>query len=432
MINYRNFIEYRAPSFGAHTLNGGLSPSDWVGSAIGAGANLLGGIFGLSGQKSANKANLKIAREQMQFNREEAQKQRDWQENYYKKYSSPVAQSVQYRSAGLNPYLANIQPQGVASGAQAQSVELPVQQNAMSSLQSGLSSAASTAIDAYNAHTSRRSQESQQSLNKSLEMLNDSSKQLNLATADLRKAEERQTNQNIEVLRERVNNLKFVNEYLDRSMESKIRQQYNEENFSLWKQQSEEWAVYQQRWNFFKLSPLQVDELNSRILYNTANAYKSYADGDLSYGELKMLPRKIAALETSAYAALQNALNGHDYNEAIKPYFSSLTWDKNEDARGKQAKNDYFLNDKIPSYIARDTNLRHYYDNVLQQSDWMSKRMMEEPELIRTQAELNRANTGKSKAETTESKTRSAKNVVETGAIVSKETRAWLHPWSSQ
>lgn len=425
MFNSRVFLDSRTPYIGVRA-------KPWIGAAIGAGASLLGGLLGNSGQKSANKANLQIAREQMQFNREESQKQRDWQEDYYKRFSSPIAQSAQYRAAGLNPYLANIQPQGVASGAQAQSGELPVQQNEMSPLQSGVSSAASTAIDAFNANTSRRSQESQESLNQSLKMLNDSSQQLNNATADLRRAEERQTNENINFLRERVNNLKFVNEYLDRTMESKVRQQFSEETFSLWKQQSEEWQVFQQRWNFFKLSPLQVEELNSRILYNTANAYKSYADGELSYGELRFLPRKIAALETTAYAALQNARNGHDYNEAIKPYFSSLTWDKNEDARGKQAKNDYFLNGKIPSYIARDTNLKHYYDNVLQQSDWMSKKMMEEPELIRTQADLNRANTGKSKAETTESKTRSAKNVVETGAIVSKETRSWLRPWSSE
>lgn len=432
MLNYRNFIEYRAPSFGAHTLQGGLSPSDWVGSAIGAGANLLGGIFGLSGQKAANKANLKIAREQMQFNREEAQKQRDWQEDYYKRYSSPVAQSAQYRAAGLNPYLANIQPQGVASGAQASSGELPVQQNAMSSLQSGLSSAASSAIDAFSANTSRRSQESQQSLNKTLEMLNDSSKHLNDATADLHKAEERETDQNVNVLKKRVNNLKLVNEYLERSMESRLRQQYNEETFSLWKQQSQEWAVYQQRWNFFKLSPVQVDELNSRIVYNLASAYKSYADGQLSLGELRFLPRKIAALETSAYAAYLNAKNGQEYNSFIKPYFSAQSWSINEDARGKQAKNDYFLNDKVPPFIARNTNLKHYYDNVLDQSDWTSKRMMEEPELIRSQADLNRANRAKSRAETVESKSRTAKNVVETGAIVSKETRSWLLPWSSE
>lgn len=432
MLSYRNFIEYRAPVLGARTLKAGLSPSDWVGSAIGAGANLLGGIFGFSGQKSANKTNLKIAREQMQFNREEAQKQRDWQEDYYKRYSSPIAQSAQYRAAGLNPYLANVQPQGVASGAQASAGELPMQQNPMSSLQSGLSYAADSAIDAFNSATSRKSQQSQESLNRSLEMLNESSKQLNVATADLRKAQENQTNEDIEVLRQRVNNLKFVNEYLDRSMESRIRQQYNEENFSLWKQQSEEWAVYQQRWNFFKLSPLQVDELNSRILFNVASAYKSYADGDLSYGELRFLPRKIAALETSAYAALLQAKNGHEYNSFIKPYFDSQSWSIREDARGKQAKNDYFLNDKVPPFIARNTNLRHYYDNVLEQSDWTSKRMMEEPELIRTQADLNRANRDKSKAETTESKSRTAKNVVETGAIVSRETRAWLHPFSSQ
>ena len=429
MLNYHNFIEYRAPSFGAHTLN---SPAAWIGSAIGAGANLLGGLLGFGGQKSSNKANLQLAREQMQFNRVEAQKQRDWQEEYYKKYSSPIAQSAQYRAAGLNPYLANVQAQGVASGAQAQSGELPIQQNAMSSLQGGLSSAASSAIDAYNSQTSRLSQQSQENLNKSLEVLNESAKQLNVATSDLRKAEVNHTNQDIEVLRNRVNNLKFINEYLDRSMESRVRQQYNEENFSLWKQQSEQWAVCQQRWNFFNLSPLQVDEINSRITYNVASAYKSYADGELSYGELNMLPRKIAALETSAYAALQQAKNGRDYNSFIKPYFDAQSWSIREDARGKQAKNDYFINDRIPPYIARDTNLRHYYDNVLQQSDWTSKKMMEEPELIRSQVDLNRANTGKSKAETTESKTRSAKNVVETGAIVSKEVRAWTLPWSSK
>lgn len=427
MINYHNFIEYRAPIYGAHTLN-----AAWIGPAIGAGANLLGGLLGFSGQKSSNKANLKIAREQMQFNSKEAQKQRDWQEEYYKKYSSPIAQSSQYRAAGLNPYLANIQPQGVASGAQAQSGELPIQQNAMSSLQGGLSSAASSAIDAYNSQTSRLSQQSQESLNNSLEVLNESAKQLNLATADLRKAEENHTNEDIEVLRQRVNNLKFINEYLDRSMESKIRQQYNEENFSKWKAESEQWATYQQIWNFFNLSPVQVNELNSRITYNIASAYKAYADGDLAYGELKYLPRKIAALETSAYAALQQAKNGHEYNQYIKPYFDSQSWSIREDARGKQAKNDYFLNGRIPPSIARDSNLKHYYDNVLEQSDWTSKRMMEEPELIRTQVELNKANTNKSKAETTESKTRSAKNVVETGAIVSKETRGWLRPWSSQ
>ena len=428
MINYHNFIEYRAPVLGAHTLNG----AEWIGSAIGAGANLLGGLLGFGGQKSANKANLQIAREQMQFNSREAQKQRNWQEDYYKRYSSPIAQSAQYRAAGLNPYLANIQPQGVASGAQAQSGELPVQQNEMSSLQGGISSASDFAIDAFNSITSRKSQQSQESLNKSLEILNESQKQLNKATADLQKAQENETNENIEVLRQRVNNLKFVNEWLDLTMQSRVRQQYNEENFSLWKQQSEEWAVYQQRWNFFRLSPAQINELNSRILYNVSSAYKSYADGDLSYGELKMLPRKIAALETSAYAAYLQAKNGQDYNSFIKPYFDAQSWSVREDARWKQGKNDYFMNDKIPPYIARDTNLRHYYDNVLEQSDWTSKKMMEEPELIRTQADLNRANRDKSKAETTESKTRSAKNVVETGAIVSKEARAWRRPWSSQ
>lgn len=429
MINTSYFLDCRAPIVGARSPSRDVG--DWLGSAISAGSNLLGGIIGSFGQHSANKNNLKIAREQMKFNSDEAKKQRDWQEEYYKKYSSPIALSSQYRASGLNPYLVNVQPSSVASGAQASSSEMPVQQNELSSLGNSVGAAADSAVSAYNAQTTRRSQESQESLNKTLENLNESSRQLNDATTDLRKAEERQTDQNVEVLKEKVNNLKFVNEYLDRSMESKIRQQYNEECFSLWKSQSEEWQVYQQRWQFFNLNPVQINELNSRILFNTASSYKAYADGELSYGELKMLPRKIAALETSAYASMLNAKNGKEYNSFIKPYFDSQSWSIREDARGKQAKNDYFLNDKIPSFIARDTNLKHYYDNVLEQSDWMSKKMMEEPELIRSQTDLNRANRDKSKAETTESKTRSAKNVVETGAIVSKEARSWLRPWSS-
>lgn len=113
-------------SLGAAALLGGTSI---VGSA-------LGGLFGSSSQRSANDANLTIAREnnQMQmdmfnrslefnermsnqsneFNAAEAQKLRDWQERMYytqRKYDTPLAQMERYRQAGINPYFAmgNIQ-----------------------------------------------------------------------------------------------------------------------------------------------------------------------------------------------------------------------------------------------------------------------------------------------------------------------------------
>lgn len=43
---------------------------------------------------------------QMDFNREEAEKARQWQEDIYNKYYSPAAQRRQYEEAGLNPFLA--------------------------------------------------------------------------------------------------------------------------------------------------------------------------------------------------------------------------------------------------------------------------------------------------------------------------------------
>ena len=53
------------PIIGA--VAGKAAASSWLPSLIGAGGSLLGGLIGSSGQSSANKQNLKIAREQMDF-----------------------------------------------------------------------------------------------------------------------------------------------------------------------------------------------------------------------------------------------------------------------------------------------------------------------------------------------------------------------------
>ena len=54
MINSRFFVDSRAPSLGAPALCG---PASWIGSAIGAGTNLLGGLLGFGGQSKSNKTN---------------------------------------------------------------------------------------------------------------------------------------------------------------------------------------------------------------------------------------------------------------------------------------------------------------------------------------------------------------------------------------
>lgn len=76
-------------------------------------AALLGTLISTGAQSDANK---KV----MDFNAEEAEKNRQWQEEQYKKYESPAAQMQQRQQAGLTPF-ENISSMSVGSGATASS-----------------------------------------------------------------------------------------------------------------------------------------------------------------------------------------------------------------------------------------------------------------------------------------------------------------------
>lgn len=80
-----------------------------VGSAISAGANLLGGITSLFGSKHAADQSLQATRETNKANRELAQYQNEWnlaQWNRQNAYNTPAAQRQRYEEAGINPYFA--------------------------------------------------------------------------------------------------------------------------------------------------------------------------------------------------------------------------------------------------------------------------------------------------------------------------------------
>lgn len=361
------------------------SSSGWIGSAIGAGSHLLGGLFGMFGQHSANKANLQIAREQMQFNREEAQKQRDWQEEYYKRYSSPIAQSAQYRSAGLNPYLVNVQPQGVASGAQAQSGELPVQQNELSSLGSSFGSAADSAISAYNSQTMRKQQQSQEQVNDTLVTLNKASEELKQAMTGLTEAQERHANEDIELLREKVNNLKFINEYTQRTLETRVRQSYMQESTMAWAQQDAKYSALRQAYGLFNIDSARASEIQASINEKMAHAYSLYAQGKLSYTEIQYMPRKIAALETASYASLLNAQSADRMSKSV-----SRSYDiENE---GNQMQLDFMKEDfGVGDYIKRNTNARHFFNLSLRNAEYFTEKAKYEPNLIKSMIEVNGA-----------------------------------------
>lgn len=88
----------------------------WLGSLIGGGLGLLGGIFGnQSSQQSnreTNQTNMKINQMNNAFNAAEASKMRDWQSqewsrqfNLTNEYNTAAAQRQRLEDAGLNPYL---------------------------------------------------------------------------------------------------------------------------------------------------------------------------------------------------------------------------------------------------------------------------------------------------------------------------------------
>lgn len=77
-------------------------------AAIGAGASLLGNIFGASSTNKTNENNLKINQMNNEFNERMMQKQMDYNTMMWNKqneYNTPSAQRARLEAAGMNPYM---------------------------------------------------------------------------------------------------------------------------------------------------------------------------------------------------------------------------------------------------------------------------------------------------------------------------------------
>ncbi|UPW41335.1 DNA pilot protein [Sigmofec virus UA08Rod_4043] len=82
-----------------------------IGAGIGAVGNLLGGLFGSSGQKDANRTNLQIARETNQANRDMLDAQNEYNLQMWNRtnaYNDPAEARKRLENAGLNPLFHDI------------------------------------------------------------------------------------------------------------------------------------------------------------------------------------------------------------------------------------------------------------------------------------------------------------------------------------
>lgn len=91
-----------------------MSDSSIFPSLISAAGSLAGGAIGAFAQGSANKTQMKMFHEQMQFNRDMIREQNA--------YNTPAAQRARYEEAGINPYLAL---GNISSGSQQSTMQAP-------------------------------------------------------------------------------------------------------------------------------------------------------------------------------------------------------------------------------------------------------------------------------------------------------------------
>ena len=100
-----------------------------VSALVAGGTSLIGGLLGHKGQSDANKANLQIAREQMQWNEDMWNKQNE--------YNTPAAQIQRMRQAGLNPALMYTQG-NVGNAGEVRGYSTPSMQNTLAPIGAGI------------------------------------------------------------------------------------------------------------------------------------------------------------------------------------------------------------------------------------------------------------------------------------------------------
>lgn len=126
--------------------------------------SLIGGIFGSSGQSSANAANLQATRETNAQNYKMFQEQLGWNEKMWNEqnlYNTPSEQMKRYIDAGINPYMAmdNISAgnaEAVQSASPNPAVTPAPMQNAMAPMASAIGQAIPTALNAVSMSLSNK------------------------------------------------------------------------------------------------------------------------------------------------------------------------------------------------------------------------------------------------------------------------------------
>ena len=373
----------------------GVDDAILIGGGLSALGSVFSGIFGSSSQSKANKMNYKIWQEQKQFNREEAQKQRDWQQKMQDLYGTSTAKANDLRAAGLNAKLGDVSASSVGTGATATAPSAPEMRpyNVGADIAQGINNAAQTFIAGYNAETQRRAQESQKAVNDSIVALNDSVQKLNYKKIDLTD--------------EGVKQMRLNNNFLQDTYSSRVRQQFTQERISLWNEQDAEYNALTNRFSFFNLLPEQVYNLQTQSVYNQAQAFKALAEGQLTLKDIENYEKNLSIRQTMATAAMISARAQETSASAAMINAKSYSNLMREQRIGQAIKNEYdrystdfWLGNLPPEIISKSAPLRPLLQSTLDLNMYTAKKMFYEPGLVKAMTQNYNVQSGLFKSQT--------------------------------
>lgn len=366
-------------------------PGALVGGALGLAGSLLGGLFGKHNTDKTNKMNYQIMQEQNQFNKEEAQKNRDWQEMMYRMFGTSSAKANDMRAAGLNALLGDVSASGnVGSGAAATAAESAQMLPADYSF---VGDATSSGLAAYNTTRSVDAsvslQKSQENVNASIEGVNNAQKGLMESQTDMQKM-----------------TYKFaMDTYQNRLLQEQFKAELaNWQGFD---------AMYDARLKAFSLynvMPQEVEKNVAQTMSFYASAFRDIADGKYTLKQTESYGKWLSIQQTFAHAAtvqssaalmqgraaLTNANANAAYLKQLGGYYGALTTGQHMSNDMQRYYTDFMLG-KMPigkaESILRQTPYKHLLDLNIQQNEWSLNKLMQEPDLIRSLSGMYKSET---------------------------------------
>lgn len=366
-------------------------PGALVGGALGLAGSLIGGLFGKHNTDKTNQMNYKIMQEQNQFNKEEAQKNRDWQEMMYRMFGTSSAKANDMRAAGLNALLGDVSASGnVGSGAAATAAESA---QMMPADYSFVGDAANRGLAAYNTTRSVDAsvslQKSQENVNKSIEGVNNAQKGLMESQSDMQKM-----------------TYKFaMDTYQNRLLQEQFKAELaNWQGFD---------AMYDARLKAFSLynvMPQEVEKNVAQTMSFYASAFRDIAAGKYTLKQTENYGKWLSIQQTFAHAAtvqssaalmqgraaLTNANANASYLKQLGGYYGALTSGQHMSNQMQQYYTDFMLG-KMPigkaETILRQTPYKHLLDLNIQQNEWSLNKLMQEPDLIRSLSGMYKSET---------------------------------------